>query len=225
MKREKNKNLDQAESLRSEVELVNRNVRLKDSLPSRAEIHGKKKQKVKLKIKYPLIKLLSLFFILMPITIYALYTSGNDEKVVNSISEEKKGFETIEINNNEPSFISSSYDQESKKQNSLTDEIRSGSNTENHTKHTEQKMASTETVNPSSKEEQNSDEQEKDHAGDRKNDEYKIVYHTVQPQETVFRISMKYYGSQEGIPLLKEWNNIQDNNIKVGQVLKVPIKK
>ncbi|WP_374723256.1 LysM peptidoglycan-binding domain-containing protein [Peribacillus tepidiphilus] len=225
MKREKTNILDQAESLRAEVELVNRNVRLKESLPSRAEIHGKKKQKVKLKIKYPLIKLLSLFFILMPITIYALYTSGNDEKVANSISEEKKGFETIEINNNEPSSISSSYDQETKKQVSLTDENHSGSKAENHTKHTEQKMASTETANPSSQEEQNSGEQEKDNVGDRKNDEYKIIYHTVQPQETVFRISMKYYGSQEGIPLLKEWNDIQDNNIEVGQVLKVPIKK
>lgn len=56
-------------------------------------------------------------------------------------------------------------------------------------------------------------------------DEYKVVLHTVQPQETLFRISMNYYKSQEGIALIQKWNGLNGNEISNGQVLKIPIKK
>ncbi|MGE7878309.1 LysM peptidoglycan-binding domain-containing protein [Peribacillus muralis] len=56
-------------------------------------------------------------------------------------------------------------------------------------------------------------------------DEYKVVLHTVQPQETLFRISMNYYKSQEGIALIRQWNGLNGNEISKGQVLKIPIKK
>ncbi|MBR8646075.1 hypothetical protein KEH51_25840 [[Brevibacterium] frigoritolerans] len=38
-------------------------------------------------------------------------------------------------------------------------------------------------------------------------EEYKVVLHTVQGEETLFRISMNYYKSQEGIALIRgvEW--------------------
>ncbi|RID89264.1 LysM peptidoglycan-binding domain-containing protein [Peribacillus asahii] len=59
----------------------------------------------------------------------------------------------------------------------------------------------------------------------KKEESYHVVYHTVQPQETVFSISMAYYKSQEGIPLIQKWNNLNGNNISVGQKLKIPLKK
>ncbi|MBT2665311.1 LysM peptidoglycan-binding domain-containing protein [Bacillus sp. ISL-4] len=54
---------------------------------------------------------------------------------------------------------------------------------------------------------------------------YKVVLHTVQGEETLFRISMNYYKSQEGIALIREWNGLNGNEISKGQVLKIPIKK
>ncbi|MDT9024703.1 LysM peptidoglycan-binding domain-containing protein [Rossellomorea yichunensis] len=51
----------------------------------------------------------------------------------------------------------------------------------------------------------------------------KIVYHTVAPKETLFRIAMKYYNSQSGVERIKEWNNIQNNEIQTGQVLEIPL--
>jgi len=54
---------------------------------------------------------------------------------------------------------------------------------------------------------------------------YKVVLHTVQGEETLFRISMNYYQSQEGIALIREWNGLNGNEISKGQVLKIPIKK
>lgn len=44
------------------------------SLPSRSEVHRKKKKKSKRKIKFPLIKLLVLFFILLPIVFYYVFS-------------------------------------------------------------------------------------------------------------------------------------------------------
>lgn len=51
----------------------------------------------------------------------------------------------------------------------------------------------------------------------------KVVYHTVKPQETVFRISMMYYKSQDGIEKIRQANGLSGNDIRAGQVLKIPL--
>ncbi|MFK2824241.1 LysM peptidoglycan-binding domain-containing protein [Bacillus sp. B190/17] len=58
---------------------------------------------------------------------------------------------------------------------------------------------------------------------DEKPVEGKVVYHTVKPQETVFRISMMYYKSQAGIEEIRRANHLNGNDIRVGQVLKIPL--
>ena len=51
------------------------------SLPSRSQVHRKKKKKSKVKIKFPLIKLLFLFFILLPIGFLCVYAYLQDRPV------------------------------------------------------------------------------------------------------------------------------------------------
>jgi len=51
----------------------------------------------------------------------------------------------------------------------------------------------------------------------------KVVYHTVKPKETLFKISMKYYQSQKGIDIIKKANKLQNESIYSGQVLKIPL--
>ena len=58
------KNKDQAEHLRTEAQKAESFDFGTSSLPSRKEVHGKKKQKIKWRIKYPLLKILTFFFIL-----------------------------------------------------------------------------------------------------------------------------------------------------------------
>lgn len=63
--------------------------KIKSSLPSRSEVHRKKQKKSKkrkAKIKFPLIKLLVLFFILLPIGFYYVYTYLQDRPVYNQKS-------------------------------------------------------------------------------------------------------------------------------------------
>ena len=64
------------------------------SLPSRSEVHRKKKKekkkkkKSKAKIRFPLIKLLVLFFILLPIVFYSVYVYLQDRPVYKQNSSE-----------------------------------------------------------------------------------------------------------------------------------------
>ena len=53
----------------------------------------------------------------------------------------------------------------------------------------------------------------------------RIVYHTVQPKETLYHIAMEYYHSQAGMNIIRQANHIQGDNINAGQVLKIPLNK
>ncbi|KAA0550298.1 LysM peptidoglycan-binding domain-containing protein [Bacillus sp. BGMRC 2118] len=57
-----------------------------------------------------------------------------------------------------------------------------------------------------------------------KEEEYKTKFHTVQPDDTLYTISQHYYSSREGEALIKEWNDLETNELTDGQVLKIPIK-
>lgn len=52
--------------------------------------------------------------------------------------------------------------------------------------------------------------------------EANLIYHTVQKGETLFNISKKYFNGRHGEEIIKEWNNLKDNEIYIGQVLKIP---
>ncbi|WOV85403.1 LysM peptidoglycan-binding domain-containing protein [Sporosarcina jeotgali] len=46
--------------------------------------------------------------------------------------------------------------------------------------------------------------------------------HTVQPNETLYRISVNYYGSGSGVEKIKAANGLSSNSISVGQMLIIP---
>jgi LysM repeat protein len=215
VERRSNKQLDQADGLRLEVEGMKRN---SSSLPTRSELHAKKKQKTKWKVKFPLIKLLSLFFILIPITIYAIYAANHqdDQSTVTSV-DEVHGVETIEFNENEDITETEDIDNTDNQ-----DETTASDSNKQISPKPDSQANTQEPENSKSEDEQQNDSLiNKDSSAE----DYNIVYHVVKPQETVFRIAMNYYKSQDGIELIKEWNNLKDNNIEVGQELKIPIKK
>ncbi len=46
--------------------------------------------------------------------------------------------------------------------------------------------------------------------------------HTVQPNENLFRIALKYYNDASGVDKIMEANNLSSNSISVGQTLIIP---
>jgi LysM repeat protein len=54
---------------------------------------------------------------------------------------------------------------------------------------------------------------------------YRIVEHTVGPEDNLYRISVKYYGGRSGEDLIKQWNQLSGDSVYEGQVLKIPLKQ
>jgi LysM repeat protein len=220
---------DQAARLKQKIERAPEKAPLnkREPLPARSEVHREKKKKNKWRMKYPLISMLLLFFILLPLTVFSIYSyfdSRNGPLVV--MSEDVDDVEEVRYdqsdNGNEESLgEAGSIEEEAavidKKEESLNEDAASMTGKE--------QPASTEPASPSP-EQESAEEKPKEEVNEEPVEEqpaYKIVYHTVAPQETLYRIAMKYYNSQSGVERIKEWNNIHNNEIQSGQILEIPL--
>jgi cytoskeletal protein RodZ len=229
---------DQAGELRSRIERQ----KAKSSLPKRSKVHQNKKKKSKVKIKLPMIQLLALFFILLPIGFYSLYTYFQDRPLPVTKSdqvvlkeEDKESIPTTATAEDLKEKESAKAEAEKEKEEA---EAKAKAQQEAKEKakaqqEAEEKAKAQQEAEEKAKAQQEAEEKAKKAAAEKKNvqaakpdkEGYKVVLHTVQGEETLFRISMNYYKSQEGIALIKEWNGLNGNEISKGQVLKIPIKK
>ncbi|MEB2628625.1 LysM peptidoglycan-binding domain-containing protein [Peribacillus frigoritolerans] len=260
---------DQAGELRSRIERQ----KAKSSLPKRSKVHQNKKKKSKVKIKLPMIQLLALFFILLPIGFYSLYTYFQDrplpvtkseqvvlkEEDIESIpttataedlkekesakAEAEKEKEEAEAKAKaqqeeakEKAKAQQEAEEKAKAQQEAEEKAKAQQEAEEKAKaqrEAEAKAKAQQEAEEKAKAQQEAEEKAKKAAAEKKNvqaakpdkEGYKVVLHTVQGEETLFRISMNYYKSQEGIALIREWNGLNGNEISKGQVLKIPIKK
>jgi LysM repeat protein len=230
---------DQAERLRKRIEKINEVPQDDNLLPPRSDLHRAKKKKTKWKLKYPIIRLLVLFFILLPITIFSIYSYLDGKKPIGSekVNGTSEGFETINYEKKGKTEQKQADQDKQQKTDGKSDLNELNKNTatsftgaDNAETATEQADSVEPISNSSDKSgsEQNTSNQESsstETSQTNNSDQAKMVYHTVQPEETIYRIAMKYYHSNTGIDTIKEVNHLQNNNIKTGQVLKIPLEK
>lgn len=91
---------DQAEKLRRRIErkdFTEGRVVERVQLPPRNSVHKKKKKTNKWKLKYPIIRILVVFFILLPIIILSIYLSNFKDQIGDSkkATGETEEFEII----------------------------------------------------------------------------------------------------------------------------------
>jgi LysM repeat protein len=226
---------DQADRLKRRIEKINDNVAAIDDIPPREQVHRQKKKKTKWKLKYPIIRLLVLFFILLPIIIFSV-TSYLDGKKI-------KGIEKTTGNSVETINLEKPKKEEVKTADKVKEEKVTKQETDQSSVSNEKKEEASTQVQPennipvdqvSSPNETSSSEQVSANSSGVKTETAvsvttpapkttKIIYHTVKPKETLYRIAMKYYHSQAGIDIIQKANHIQNNQITTGQVLKIPI--
>ncbi|WP_338470126.1 LysM peptidoglycan-binding domain-containing protein [Niallia sp. XMNu-256] len=215
---------EQAEKLRQKLEkttfeegqMVER-----EELPPRSRVHQQKREKNKWKLKYPVIRLLVLFFILLPITIFSIYSSLLKEpmsSVRKTIGESSEGFEVIDIEKSVP---------KEKSEKEINPEPEPETSTEGEQDVVEDSVDRRRDPNDliSSGENSNPSISVDSIVSETKSQSNQSIYHTVQPGETIYRISMKYYQSKAGIDTIKRANGLSSNEIKVGQVLTIPLSK
>jgi LysM repeat protein len=231
---------DQAERLRKRVERKSEQiVEKKDSLPPRSEIHRQKQKKTKVKVKYPVIRLMALFFILLPISFFSIlsYLDGSNGPLNKTL--ERAGVEMIKVeskddgkdmNNQEAEEAAPAYEE-------VTDaddiEVVAAAPVQSSSGDKDspdadivdaEKEEKPSTESAEQKKEQTADDSSASSNGGEAVSGEKILYHTVKTNETLFRVAMNYYKSQDGIPIIQRANNLKGNEIHVGQVLKIPIK-
>ena len=212
---------EQAEKLRQKIDIdpfEEGEVVDREELPPRSRVHLQKRKKNKWKLKYPVIRLLVLFFILLPITIFSIYSSllerssGDATKIG---GESSGGFEVIDIERPKPV---GGNEEEQDQSFEDKDEFDLWESEEKESEEVEQ---SSEDSSDSSRESMSIDSL----VSDTKSGSKDIIYHKVKSGETIFRISMKYYHSKAGIDTIKSANNLSNNDIRVGQVLTIPLSK
>lgn len=225
-----------AQKTRVEIQRVKREAKEQpteqpiEESPSRMERKEEKKQK-----QYPLLKVLLVFFITLPfITLFWYsYTKDRDDSSTTVVTEE--------ANPSTPLYETEEDKKETEQQAGENKETDSGSEEkEKSAEPAREAIASTVETAPEKVSERPEEKPEpklepkpvpkpepvpkpKPEPKQEPKPEGKVVYHTVKPQETVFRISMTYYNSQSGIEKIRQANNLNGNDIKVGQVLKIPL--
>ena len=191
------------------------------SLPSRKEIHGKKKQKTKLKIKFPFVKMLALFFVILLGTVWAIASLKDGDSVESSKDKESEYTESIgEISGFEDDEEDVLANENETTSNPI--EIESLQSTEEESDASEQPEQAT-TIETTVNDQQNTSDPQQTTASDSKNDE--VIQHVVQSNENLFRIALKYYSSADGVEIIKQYNGLKSNDILTGQVLNIPPRK
>jgi LysM repeat protein len=188
------------------------------TLPPRSKVRRERKKKGKFKLKYPLITVLSVFFISLPVVAYFVYKNyvANQAALLSFSKEEKEtGYEVVDFA--EPLDLTIVSQEGNAKPDSEIEENQSAP--------LKEQARAVPSVRKSESPPPQKQQEEKTESWEEKKTSYKMIKHTVQGNETLFSIAMKYYHDVKGTKLIKEWNHLENGKIEQGQVLSIPIKE
>lgn len=217
---------DQAERLRQRIQKINEKIEDSDELPPREQLHRRKKNKTKWKLKYPVIRLLALFFILLPVIIFSVISYLDGKKINGAVktSGESVGYETINLEKTDTKEINKQVKEEpAEPTQGMTEIPNTEGNSTQENSASQNSGVNKEISNIKSGDKNSQTVQETKKSQPVAAPKTKIVYHTVQPKETLYHIAMEYYHSQTGMDIIRQANHFQGDNISAGQVLKIPI--
>ncbi|WP_181833057.1 LysM peptidoglycan-binding domain-containing protein [Bacillus taeanensis] len=206
----------------------------KNQLPSRQEFHRKKKKSRKTKQRpFLLIRTLLIFFVFIVIGAFSYFYFGLSSKIENVggkwVSGEESAYEEFEYeigSNEEDASSEINSSKENKQEENETESVIIEQEEENDQLNpaADQKVEEKgqhegqETANNY----QSSDSKGQQIDSDLNAKEREVI-HIVQKGETLFRISMKYYESRNGEEIIRERNNLRENEIYEGQKLVIPL--
>ncbi len=228
-----NKGLDQADGLREEVQKES------NKLPSRSELHAHKRNtKTKWKLNFPFVRLVGVLFLLIPISILAIHFNDKDSSFLDKFfTPPVKNVEPISIPRNvsantvenkadkEETSAAEQVSSKEVEQKEIADEengkVSSGPGKTEEAKEVTEASVPVETSSSGSAE----TEEVTEEAVVEEQSNVQYVEHVVQESENLFRISMKYFSSREGEKIISDYNNLINDQVKVGQKLVIPINR
>ncbi|KIL44229.1 LysM peptidoglycan-binding domain-containing protein [Jeotgalibacillus soli] len=212
---------DQANKSRQKIDPIEKKqekVEVENEALSRLELHSQKRtEKASQKKPFPLIRVLLASFFLLPLTVFLLYlfffNSSSGE--TNTIIDQSDSYQ-LEQNQRENQSNQAAGDQEQNTEpadEEVEDTIPQPS---------EQAVAPPAEEQAEESEEKPEEEPVVEELEEVTAEEEAFVTHTVQPNETLFRITMNYLGSSNRVNEIRELNGLPSNDIQAGQILKIP---
>ena len=203
------------------------------TLPPRSEFHKTKKKKTKVKIKYPIIRLLALLFVLLPVAILSYKFNSIPDQLESTPVKKSINFESISYEDEDG--YEKEQDPEIKESEEEAEKVEQKATAEKEEPHqpeVEKQVEEPTTEEPNQNVVENNSPPTVEETKvlqpvqqqEKPKDQYDVKYHTVKAEETLYRISMHYYNSRSGEELIKRWNNLDGDTVVEGQVLRIPIK-
>ncbi|MDG5470672.1 LysM peptidoglycan-binding domain-containing protein [Jeotgalibacillus sp. ET6] len=235
---------DQANKTRQEISAVDQHNHSEidgGAETSRLSLHGKKREeKAAQKKPFPLIRVLVGLFVLLPVTVAILsLTFNSSESGVTNATMDRDNTVQVERaqgtqeNQNaqaedpSPSSVTAAEEDEEEEAAEETqpsaETSQAGNESESSEAQEEDTSETTETVQePKDETVEEPVEEQAEPAAEPEEETTSSATHTVQSSETLYRISVNYFGSGDWVEKIKELNGLSSNEISEGQVLKIP---
>ncbi|MCY8203335.1 LysM peptidoglycan-binding domain-containing protein [Bacillus sp. N12A5] len=208
-----------------------------ESLPTRQSVKNKREQKKKQsKTKTPLFTVLAVLFVFVPVivlvTLFYLksHPDNHDDYEDVFIDSSQSKYEIVpksEDKKDTADTKETALQQESKKKSENTKAKEPTKTTDKKQPAVAEKEDSTNkeeaTTAAVSSSQQTAAPQEQQPAEPVQAEPKRVVKHTVQKKETLYRISMKYYKSRSGEEKIRAYNHLNGNDVYTGQVLDIPL--
>ncbi|TFE03110.1 LysM peptidoglycan-binding domain-containing protein [Jeotgalibacillus salarius] len=224
---------DRAEKDRKEILASKKDDAREDSnVKSRLELHSKKREEKKSNKKpFPLIGLLLASFVLLPLTVVLVSIflfSNNESSITNATLENSNEFqieknrETALSDKAEPVLAGTISNDDN--QEGVPAEEAEEEPLEETVEETVEEPIEEPAESPEAPAEEEPVEEPVEEPQDSSNEAGSPSgsTHTVQANETLYRISVNYGLGPDGVEQLKQLNGLGDNEIYVGQVLQLP---
>ncbi|KKB92671.1 MULTISPECIES: LysM peptidoglycan-binding domain-containing protein [Bacillus] len=209
-----------------------------ESLPTRQSVKNQREQKKNQgKTKTPLFTVLAVIFVFVPVivlvTLFYLksHPDNHDDYEDVFIDSSQSKYEVVpksEDKNDTADTKETALQKESKKEpedskpkeQTAADKKQTAVAEKEDSANKEEATAAAASSSQSTVQQQ---EQQQQPAEPVQNVPNRVVKHTVQKKETLYRISMKYYKSRTGEEKIRAYNHLNGNDVYTGQVLDIPI--
>ncbi|MEK5212000.1 LysM peptidoglycan-binding domain-containing protein [Bacillus sp. FSL R5-0603] len=211
-----------------------------ESLPTRQSVKNQREQKKKQgKTKTPLFTVLAVIFVFVPVivlvTLFYLksHPDNHDDYEDVFIDSSQSKYEVVpksEDKNDTADTKETALQKESKKEpedsepkepaKTAADKKQTAVAEKEDSANKEEATAAAASSSQSTVQQQ---EQQQQPAEPVQNVPNRVVKHTVQKKETLYRISMKYYKSRTGEEKIRAYNHLNGNDVYTGQVLDIPL--
>lgn len=198
------------------------------NLPPRSVVHSQSNKGVKLKIKFPLVRLLLLIFlvILLSIPLYHMWNSKYEKSDTPSSSSDTKVGEMVSFQPvadfDDKTANDKKENTEAEKETPVIEEMEEVDNNPSSEDKDELTLVSKEALTQNQDQGQDQNQDQDQNQVQKVDEDPSPIYYQVKKGDTLFSIAMEFYGAKWGETLIIEANRLDRREVFAGETLLIP---